>query len=134
MKTKIEIEGKEMESANKGIQVGDLFYAIWGYDQTNYDYVIVESVSNTGKTCICRRAKYMDVGYESHCNKQQPIKKGFGKSFKLKIQRSYDNTETQLRGSYIYCGGEEDEHKRLGTLYRVKEGQVFHETDSIFGH
>ena len=26
------------------INIGDIFYTSWGYDQTNYDYIVVISV------------------------------------------------------------------------------------------
>lgn len=49
-----------------------MFYTSWGYDQTNYDYVIVDKVSPTGKTAICRLAKWEDKGAEGHCIVQKP--------------------------------------------------------------
>ena len=34
---------------------GDLFVTSWGYDQTNYDYICIMSISASGKTAQCRR-------------------------------------------------------------------------------
>lgn len=110
------------------IKAGDIFYTSWGYDQTNYDYIIVEKLSPTGKTAICRRAQYDHVGYESCCNVQKPIAKGFGKSFRMKI------VGNELRGSYIFCGDADSDSKRFDYFSKAKDGQTFHETDSMFGH
>jgi hypothetical protein len=118
----------------KEIQTKDVFYTSWGYDQTNYDYVVVESISPTGKTAVCRRAKYNNLGVSGQCNKQQPIAEGYGKSFRMRIQDSYNKTGKVLRGSYIFCGGEESTSKRMGTFWTVDENKVFYETDSQFGH
>ncbi len=44
---------KHTEELNQGfstIKKGDIFYTSWGYDQTNYDYIVVMEVSPTGKT------------------------------------------------------------------------------------
>ncbi len=108
------------------------FYTSWGYDQTNYDFIVVEKVSPTGKTCICRRAKLAENIPEEQTWKQRPKPEGYGKSFRMKI-KSYDDS-LSLRGSYIFCGGEDSDHKRYGWFSLVKEGDYFHETDSRFGH
>ncbi len=115
------------------IKIGQIFYTSWGYDQTNYDYIIIESMSPSGKTAICKRATHETVGYESLCNVQKPKAEAFGKSFRMKIVKGYDG-EPRLRGSYIFCGDENSESKRLGSFGLVKEGKVFYETDSQFGH
>ena len=115
------------------IKKGDVFYTSWGYDQTNYDYIVVEKVSPTGKTAVCRRAVYETVGYSSQCNIQEPKAKGYGKSFRMKVAEGY-NGEASLRGSYIFCGGEDSESKRFDWFSKHTQGKTYSETDSMFGH
>lgn len=116
------------------IKVGDLFYTSWGYDQTNYDFIIVDRISPTRKTAICRRAHYEILGSGSSgtYDIQKPIHKGFGKSFKMRIE--YYQDKIRLRGSYIFCGGEDSESKRLDTFRKVEPNQKFYETNPQFGH
>ena len=122
----------ETQTINKG----DVYYTSWGYDQTNYDYVVVESISPTGKTAVCRLAKVKDMGVSGQCNMQKPINEGYGPEFRLRIEKD-SNGEYQLRGSYPYCYNEENPTGtgyRLSTLWKVKEDKVFYETDSMYGH
>jgi len=120
------------------IKKGDLFQTSWGYDQTNYDFIIVESVSPTGKTCICKRTSYDTVDRTGFYNEQKPIRKAFGKSFRMKVEYGNKwNSEDKgiyIRGSYIFCGGEDSENKRLDTFSQVDENRTYAETDSRFGH
>ena len=48
------------ENKNDSIKIGDVFYASWGYEQTNIDFYKVVEISKTGKTC-----KVVKIGYES---------------------------------------------------------------------
>jgi len=118
------------------VKKGDMFYASWGYDQTNYEYVIVEEVSPTCKTAICRRTRHKNLGHTGQAYKQKPIPKPFGDTFRLHIQK-YDNKPI-LRGSYPFCHdgkrGENNSCMRLGTLWPVKKGKIYWETDPQFGH
>ena len=36
--------------SNRPVQAGDIFEASWGYDQTNIDYYLVQSVTASGKS------------------------------------------------------------------------------------
>lgn len=36
------------------VSAGDIFMASWGYDQTNVDFYLVESVTASGKSCYLR--------------------------------------------------------------------------------
>ena len=112
--------------------VGKVFETSWGYDQTNYDFVIVESVSPTGKTVMCRRARIDVVNEESsrYYDALKPKTEGYGKSFRLRVEK--DNEDNlRLRGSYIYCG---ENSKRLGTLREVDENRTYAQTNTMFGH
>jgi len=118
---------------------GDIFVTSWGYDQTNYDYIVVESISPTGKTALCKVVGVESTRYEAQHNVQVPAKKGVGKPFRLKIlyNDKLSNGEVSLRGSYpfIYSqAGDENPSKRLGWFSIHNEGQEYWETDSMFGH
>lgn len=121
------------------LKIGDVFYTLWGYDQTNYDYVVVIGISPSGKTAICQLAKFDNVGYSGQCNIQKPMSEGFGFKFRLRIEN--DGEEIRLRGSYPYCFSEverlgegEKPSLRRGTFWKAEEEETFYETDSQFGH
>ena len=127
------------QERNQKIIPGMVFYTSWGYDQTNYDYIVVKKISPSGKTCICQLAKYDHVGYSGQCNVQKPKPVGYGYEFRMRID--HWRGTVGLRGSYPFCSSEvarldpgEKPSMRLGSFSLAKENQVFHETDSIFGH
>lgn len=113
------------------IEKGQIFKTSWGYDQTNYDYIIVIEVSPTGKTAICRRTSHEQVGATQQTYEQKPVNKPFGDKFRLKV--SYRDNVPELRGSYPFLHTGEGS-KRYGWFSKVSEGQTFHETNPIFGH
>jgi len=118
---------------NDGIKIGDIFYTSWGYDQTNYNFVVVREISPSGKTAICQCAAIDTVGHTQQCNIQRPKTQGYGDLFRMKIE--HRNGESQLRGSYPFCcDGKLSTGKRLGTFWRHKEDKTYYETDSMFGH
>ena len=124
--------------SKKWIKKGDLFQTSWGYDQTNYDFVVVDKVSPSGKTAVCRRAAYDHVGFSGQCNIQKPKAKGYGKSFRLQVRKPGGKhcygSDVALAGSYIFCGDEDSTSKRKDYFSKVKKGEKFFETDSQFGH
>jgi len=129
------------EDKKAKIKAGDLFYTSWGYDQTNYDYIIVESVSKTGKTVKCRRSSHEHMGNSYGCDHQKPIKKAFGDPFQLNVREGYSGDGVMLRGSYpfLHTGeikvDEWGKHgMRLDSFSPVEEGRVYDETDSYSGH
>jgi len=117
---------------------GKKFYTSWGYDQTNYDYLIVEDISKSGKTATCRMTSHDDKGYTGQCYIQQPNENAFGKPFKMKIESVYDEdigkNIYKLRGSYPFIDGDISKGKRLDTFWIAAEDETFYETDPIFGH
>lgn len=110
-------------AASTTIQPGDRFYTSWGYDQTNIDFLIVVSVSATGKTAKCRMAAPIDLGSEGTADALTPGQ-GVGEVFTMRIQGD------RLRGSYPYCKGD----KRLDTFYKTQVGNTHYQTNSMFGH
>lgn len=110
-----------------------MFYSIWGYDQTNYDYFVVIGISPSGKTALIQRAKFKDLGSSGQCNIQKPTSEGYGKVFRVKIEQNNRDNEINLRGSVPFCD-QSDDSLRLSSLWLAKGEQVFYETDTMFGH
>ena len=126
---------RKPEDESDAVRAGDLYYTSWGYDQTNYDYIGVVAVSTTGKTAKCRRAHSKHMGASGQCNIQKPVPELFGDVFTMRIKRgnSIYSKGAYLKGSYPYCCSGTGS-KRLDIFNRVEDGQVFHETDAMFGH
>jgi len=55
---------KPFKQPQHNIQIGDIFYNSWGYDQTNVDFFQV--VSTTTKTITLREIKAADVNYNAY--------------------------------------------------------------------
>jgi hypothetical protein len=117
--------------------VGQTFYTSWGYDQTNYDFIVVKSVSPTGKTVVAQRAKLASnkISESGQYWNQIPSSEGFGDEFRLKVD--FDgNGEITLRGSYPYAsdGRKERSGTRFGYFRPTEPGTSYAETDIQFGH
>jgi hypothetical protein len=116
----------------KEVNVGDIFVTSWGYDQTNYDYIVVVGVSPTGKTVKCQRAKHINLGSTGQSNIQKPIPEGFGDVFQMKVKRD-NKSRIELVGSYPFSGNGRGA-KRKGYFNKWDGEEEFYETDPIFGH
>lgn len=106
-----------------GVRVGDIFYASWGYDQTNIDFVRVDKVSPTGKTVICRMMSQKLVSSGRGTDRVAP-NKPYGSSFRLKV-----TGEERLRGTYPFARG----GTRFGYFWKWKDKPV-HQTPIGMGH
>lgn len=127
------IKSERSTKASKTVNVGDIFYTSWGYDQTNYDFVVVTAISKTGKTATCKVARTKSVGHTSQTNIQTPQPIGIGRSFRMRIRKDHEGRAT-LRGSYPFCYPYTSKDVRLDTFWRHKKGREYHETDPQFGH
>ena len=114
------------------LKKGDIFYTSWGYDQTNYDYIVVLSVSPTGKTAKCQRTSALHMGTSCQSNVQEPIYCPFGDVFKMCVRKGYKGDLT-LCGSYPFLHHGTGS-KRKGWFGRHTTGKQYHETMSEFGH
>lgn len=133
VKKDMKTETIEMKAAE--IKVGDIFYTSWGYDQTNYDYIIITAISATGKTATCKRVTHEHLGSTINCNIQKPTPSVFGDEFKMRVQSRSWSEGPFLRGSYPYCcDGKRETGMRLDTFWRWDGEKTFYETDSQFGH
>jgi len=123
------------EEDRDAVKVGEVWYTSWGYDQTNYDYVVVEEVSASGKTVKARRARHKNCGVSGTCNVQEPVAQGFGDQFRLSVRKcNYDGKVSySLTGKYPFCF-DGTGSRRSGGFSKARAGQKFHETDSMFGH
>ena len=104
------------------VKVGQLFYTSWGYDQTNYDFLIVESISPSGKTAICRMAEASGPANNSMGQILTAHQAPYGESFRMKIS-SWEG-RLELRGSYPYTQGD----KQLRSFWSVEPGKTFYST------
>ena len=111
---------------------GDIYKTSWGYDQTNYDYIVILEISKTGKTVKCQRTSSLHMGENCQSNVQEPIFCPFGEVFTMRVQTGYDG-EPRLRGSYPFLHTGVGS-KRLDSFSKHKEGQQYYETISQFGH
>ena len=128
------------------VKAGDVFYTSWGYDQTNYDFVVVKSISPTGKTAMCQKARLADKQHDGcQCDILTPSTQGYGKEFRMKIEFNERYQETWLRGSYPYLSRYEESwdeeakerwasSTRLDTFSKHKEGSKYSQTDAYSGH
>ncbi len=121
---------RKIDASTITLKKGDIFYTSWGYDQTNYDFIVVLSVK--GLYATCQRTHVLNMGHTSQCDVLEPIFMGFGDVFKMKIGKGYQG-EFSLRGSYPYCN-DGTGSKRLHTFSLHKEGSQYHQTDCYSGH
>ncbi len=111
-----------MELATQ-IRKGDYFYTSWGYDQTNIDYLVVTSVSKSGKTVTCKMVTPIRVGEQGIEDILMPGSP-HGEPFRMVFR------DGRLRGSYPFCLGS----KRLDSFYPTTLGETKGQTMSQFGH
>ena len=124
-----------MENVNavEAIKAGDLFVTSWGYDQTNYDFIVVLSMSATGKTAKCQRAHAINEGASGQSDLMKPVNEPFGDVFTMHVRTGYKG-DLQLKGSYPFCHNGSMANTRLDRFSRVETGRQYHETNSMFGH
>jgi hypothetical protein len=113
------------------VKPGDYFCCSWGYDQTNIDYLVVVSVSPTGKTVSCRRARKLVLG-EDHVHECTTPTVAYGNEFRMCV-RETSCGETILKGSYPYID-DCPESKRSDVFLACKFGEGHYETKVGFGH
>ena len=112
---------------------GDLFVTSWGYDQTNYDFIVVLETSKTGKTAKCQRVSAKRVGAEGTCDLLKPEAVPFGDVFTMHVRTGYKG-DLILKGSYPFCHDGSMKNTRLDSFNRVDLNRVYAETNSMFGH
>lgn len=101
--------------------IGKRFYTSWGYDQTNYDFLVVLGISKSGKTAICKEVK-------TPHGKDEPV----GIPFKMRIQQA--NGNLYLRGTYYKTYFNVSKRFRLGTFYAVEPNREYEETPFYLRH
>ncbi|MAH50104.1 hypothetical protein CMI37_30065 [Candidatus Pacearchaeota archaeon] len=129
------------------VKVGQVFNTSWGYDQTNYDFVVVKSISPSGKTVLCQKAAKIYVGHTTSQDILKPSLEGFGSVFRMRVEYNNwrEDGKVYLRGSYPYLSRFEDDwtdeqkadwskSTRLGTFSLCEETDTYHQTNPMFGH
>lgn len=112
-----------------GVKVGDCFVNVWGYDQTNIDFLVVVRLSASGKTAFTKKCGARVVkDAKSHFTETPLVPTGEAlgdREYRMKIDKGY-NGEPQLVGrAHFYT-----------TQYwsLCKEGEVWNKTKAQFGH
>lgn len=79
----------EAEKFAQAIEVGDIFYTSWGYDQTNIDYYEITSVS--GQTVTVRKVAMSseDLGYDWRYKCVPQSGQFIGEATRHRIQAGY---------------------------------------------
>lgn len=117
------------------LSVGDLFYTSWGYDQTNYDFLVVEGFSKSGKSAYCRmtKANFNPEKSGKTTDALKPKNEAYGDKFMMRIKSN--GKEIRLRGSYPFIyDGDMSKGSRLATFWRVDEDRFYFQTSPGFGH
>lgn len=121
-----------MEKSNGRIEAGQYLYASWGYDQTNIDFIKVVSVSPTGKTATCMRARGVRLDAESGRGYDALVPgEPFGLEFRLCVRDV--GTDKILRGKYPFCGDADPTALRMGSFY-IWNGGPKSQTAAGWGH
>jgi hypothetical protein len=88
-----------------GVKVGDIYYASWGYDQTNIEYAQVVEISPTGKTVMCRMMNQTEVpGSQGFMSETVMPSTQTGEVFRLRV-KTLEDEALYLKGSYPFCNG-----------------------------
>ena len=140
----------ETKELKQEVKKGDVFETSWGYDQTNYDFIVVEEISPSGKTALCKRAYVKYVSEESHLTQDalRPTKESYGLPFRMRIERpqsKHFKGQVWLRGSYPFLSRFEEDwsdeqkkgwlkSKRLDSFSKVEPDRSYFQTNSMFGH
>ncbi len=115
------------------LKKGDLFKTSWGYDQTNYDFLVLLEVSKTGKTAKCQMTSALKMGHENQCDVLEPIYCPYGDIFTMQIREGYRG-DLQLKGSYPFCANGKMDNTRLDRFTKCTPGGQYHQTDCMSGH
>lgn len=86
------------------VRKGDILVELWGYEQTNVDFLQVEEISPTGKSALCRMMSEREVGERQFLAEYVVPGTPNGEVFRMRVRGD------TLVGSYPFCRGS----KRLG--------------------
>jgi hypothetical protein len=119
------------------VEVGQIYETSWGYDQTNYDFIIVVGISPSGKTAMCKltKAEIMPEIGGQQSDALKPFAEGVGIPFRMQIRKNGNGT--YLVGSYPFCFNQADNPNRSmrrGDFDIVENGKLYFQTALGFGH
>jgi hypothetical protein len=113
-----------------GVKVGDVFSMSWGYDQTNWNFVVVTRISSTGKTAFVKKCGADHVDDEGgHFTVDSIVPNGKpidDREYRMKIEQDYKGEKPQL------CGSADFYEARIWSL--VESDEIFRPTSLGFGH
>lgn len=110
------------------IAIGDTFETSWGYDQTNYEFVVVTRVSSSGKVCWVKESASRIEENRSSPQSDALVPTGAPlneKEYRMKVIQD-SRGKDELIGQ-AYC------HRTMGWL-KVEPTEVFQQTALGFGH
>ena len=108
------------------VNIGDLFYESWGYDQTNIDFCQIIKLSPTGKTAICRM-----TGKRQVTDSTVAPNEATGPEFRLKVD--YWEGRDGLKGTYPFVV-QDGQAKATRFGYFSKYESPVYETPFGIGH
>lgn len=109
----------ERKAWEHGIQVGDLFYSSWGYDQTNVDFYQATAVS--GKAIVLREVENKVISHSSGSEKVVAVPNKFiGDAMKKIPSMGHDNEPLIRLNSFSSA--------------RKWDGKPQYQTDAYSGH
>ena len=121
------------QNTTQQIKAGDYFYESWGYDQTNIDYLRVESVSPSGKSAMCKMARQIVI--EAHLTSDS-ISPGetYGAPFRMMVRFAEwrEDRDLYLKGSYPFV--ENYGSRRMGSFHSCAKETTHYQTNSQSGH
>ena len=127
-----------MTTTQDKVRIGSYWVTSWGYDQTNYDYLIVERVSASGKTAQCRMIRPIKLGEAQQTDILMAGGERYGEAFDMQIRSLPYYDGPVLRGSYPYLSRLDTPQamkaRRLDTFNLSNLGDVHYETKPEFGH
>lgn len=78
--------------------IGEIFYASWGYDQTNIDFLQVMRLTKSGKSAYCKMMKQKVLRHTSFLSEEIVPDEAHGPEFRMKVDWWRD--EPLLIGTY----------------------------------
>ena len=117
------------ETVVRPVQVGDIFVSSWGYDQTNIDYYVVESVTKSGKSVKVHKIGSKVVGASGTSDKVVPdpsVRASFnGETVLRRLKHTTWRGEAQTLPYFSVAS--------YANAYQW-DGQADYETNALFGH
>lgn len=114
-----------MEAGILRVKKGDIFYTIWGNKNSNYNFIVVDHVSNSGKNVFCRMLK---TNVEVRTDMFNMVEPGepVGDKFRIQVMpKSHYDKNLSLRGSFPFLSGKKQYGLRSGLFFMHNAGDMY---------